>query len=212
MSKGGDLQKRLIGLVERAVTLATGRGSAPDLTAVAMHHAGRAAIEGPAGPTIPNVFIVASGTPPEPAEKSMAERHLAEVITEMTAHRGWRVDGPVSVKLAPGGRKPEVETAFEVGDLPVWCMLTSTDDDTPITVHHNRALIGRSKDGDVVINKNGVSRKHALLWREAGRVWIADFQSANGTFVNGDRVYDVVEVRRGDLIMFGDTGFVFGMA
>ena len=42
-------------------------------------------------------------------------------------------------------------------------------------------------------------------------MWIADFRSANGTFVNGDAVYDVVEVRKADQIVFGDKTFTFGL-
>ena len=191
--------------------MALGRGRSPDLGAVLLGEAERSAVEGPAGTTIPNVFVVASSMVSQPTEKSEVERRLADQISGEAIHRGHRFDGPIAVTLAPGGRRPEVGAVFEPGDLPAWSVLTATDDDIPMTVHHNRALIGRSKDGDVVINKNGISRKHALLWREAGRVWIADFQSANGTYVNGDPVFEVVEVRRSDLIMFGDAGFVFGM-
>jgi hypothetical protein len=199
MSKGGDLQRKLGDLLERAVTLATGRSRPPDLGTVLLGEAERCVIEGPAGPTIPNVFVVAAGEIPEPPERAAIERRLEDHIVEAAVYLGRRFDGPIDVRLAPGGRRPEIETAFAVGDLPAWAVLTAADDDEPVTVHHNRAVIG-------------VSRKHALLWREAGRVWIADLQSANGTYVNGDPVYDVVEVRRSDLILFGNAGFVFGMA
>ncbi|MFH2072298.1 MAG: FHA domain-containing protein [Actinomycetota bacterium] len=212
MSKGGDLQRKLGDLLERAVTLATGRNRPPDLGTVLLGEAERCVIEGPAGPTIPNVFVVAAGEIPEPSERAAIERRLEDHIVEAAVYLGRRFDGPIDVRLAPGGRRPEIETAFAVGDLPAWAVLTAADDDEPVTVHHNRAVIGRSKDGDVIVNRDGVSRKHALLWREAGRVWIADLQSANGTYVNGDPVYDVVEVRRSDLILFGNAGFVFGMA
>ena len=212
MGKARDLQRRLEGVLDRVVTLATGRGQPPDLSTILLREAERSSVEGSAGTTVPNIFVVASGTVLEPAQKSGIERRLEEQVTEAVVFRGRRFDGPMAVTLAPGGRKTEVEAAFETGDLPAWAVLTSTDDDTPVTVHHNRALIGRSKDADVVINRNGVSRNHALLWREAGRVWIADLQSANGTYVNGDPVFEVVEVRRSDVILLGDAGFVFGMA
>ncbi|MCJ7725386.1 MAG: FHA domain-containing protein [Acidimicrobiia bacterium] len=212
MSKVRDLRQRLGGLLSQAVTLATGRGQSPDLSVFLLGAAERAAIEQPAGITIPNVFVVAAGEVPETVARSAAERHLEDRVTEAAIHRGTRFEGPITVTLAPGGTQPEVETAFESGPLPPWAALTAVGDGTPMTVHHNRALIGRSKDGDVVINENGVSRTHALLWREAGRVWIADLQSANGTFVNDDPVYEVVEVLPADVIVFGNAGFVFGMA
>jgi len=187
MTKARELKQRLRILVDQAVALATGSDRSPDLGAVILREAERSAVEQTAGPTIPNIFVVAAGTIPEPPERSGIERRLEDLVTEAAIHRGRRFNGPISVKLAPGGRKPEVETAFESGDVPAWAVLTAVDDDTPIAVHHNRAIIGRSKDADVVANKNGVSRRHALLWREAGRVWIADLQSANGTYVGGPR-------------------------
>lgn len=212
MSKASDLRNRLGGLFEQAVGLATGRGQPPDLTGVLLSAAEGAAVERPAGPTIPNVFVAALGEVQEPATRSVAQRNLEDRVTQAAVHRGLRFEGPISVTLAPGGKKPEVETAFEPGPLPAWGTLTGTEDGTPVTVHHNRSLVGRSKDGDVIVNVNGVSRTHALLWRELASVWIADLQSANGTFVNGEPVYEVVEVRPGDVILLGNAGFVFGLA
>lgn len=212
MSKASDLRHRLGGLFEQAVNLATGRGQPPDLTGVLLGSAERAIVERAAGPTIPNVFVVAFGEVPEPTARSTTHRNLEGRVTQAAVHRGLRFEGPIAVTLAPGGKRPEVETAFEPGLLPAWAALSGTEDGHPVTIHHNRALVGRSKDCDVVVNQNGVSRTHALLWRELGRVWIADLQSANGTLVNGEPVFEVVEVHPADVIVFGDAGFVFGFS
>lgn len=212
MSQGRGLQSRFVQLLDRVTSVATGRGQPGDLVNVILHEAELSMVEGPAGPTLPNVFSVAAGEVPEPAERSHLERALAEQVTEAMVRRGRRFDGPVSVKLAPGGRKAEVEAAFEPGPLPAWAVLTSAEDDLPVTIHHNRAIVGRSKDADVVVNRTGVSREHALIWRESDLVWIADLQSANGTLLNGEPVFEVVEVRRSDVILFGGAAYVFGMA
>ena len=67
--------------------------------------------------------------------------------------------------------------------------------------------IGKSTDNDYVIPADapGVSRHHARLVREVdGRLFIEDADSANGTFVNGDRI---VRKRLGasDTVTLGDT-------
>ena len=49
-------------------------------------------------------------------------------------------------------------------------------------------LIGRDPDCDIVIIDPRVSRRHAVLRLEDGRWVLADNGSANGTFLNGQRV------------------------
>jgi transcriptional regulator with PAS, ATPase and Fis domain len=69
----------------------------------------------------------------------------------------------------------------------------------------NRFSLGRSGDADVALDAGGVSRMHAVLTRQGPVYAIADANSTNGTFVNGERiehaalaVNDVVRV--GDLV------------
>lgn len=62
--------------------------------------------------------------------------------------------------------------------------------------------VGRSQECELWLNDDGVSRKHAVLRREGPAYVIEDTQSANGTFVGGQRIESVV-LRDGDLIQFG---------
>ncbi len=48
--------------------------------------------------------------------------------------------------------------------------------------------IGRALDNDLVIENLSVSRRHAQIEDENGRFYVTDLGSANGTFVNGNRV------------------------
>jgi len=57
-----------------------------------------------------------------------------------------------------------------------------------------RVLIGRSSKADYRINDFSVSRKHALITKESGRVFIEDLGSKNGTYVNGRRIKGKVEI------------------
>ncbi len=52
----------------------------------------------------------------------------------------------------------------------------------------DKMTIGRSDDSDIVLDNSGVSSHHALIQKEAGRYVIADNDSSNGIFVNGDKV------------------------
>jgi two-component system cell cycle response regulator len=72
--------------------------------------------------------------------------------------------------------------------------------------------IGRAQDCEVWLSDDGVSRKHATIQQDAGSYVIEDTQSANGTFVAGQKV-DRAVLRDGDLIQFGPQAvFRFSVA
>jgi hypothetical protein len=67
----------------------------------------------------------------------------------------------------------------------------------------DETVIGRARLCDCVLGDSSVSRTHALLHHARRRWWLRDLGSMNGTYVNGLRVLDEVEVRAGDQIAFG---------
>ena len=66
--------------------------------------------------------------------------------------------------------------------------------------------IGRAPDNDIVVSDPGVSRHHAELRYVAGAYRIVDLDSANGTFVNGQRV-TAAPLSEGDLVGVGSATF-----
>gem|GEM_PF-5696241 len=64
-------------------------------------------------------------------------------------------------------------------------------------------VIGRIPPADLVISIEGVSRKHALLSREASGYVIEDLGSSNGTFINNERIQAPRAISNGDLIRLG---------
>jgi FHA domain len=71
--------------------------------------------------------------------------------------------------------------------------------------------IGRDPENDIVLAKSTVSRRHAVLTFVDGRWRIEDRGSANGTFVNGERVPfgSAHPLRHGDRIGVGAANLVF---
>ena len=57
-----------------------------------------------------------------------------------------------------------------------------------VELNKDQMTIGRSDDSDIVLDNAGVSSHHALIQKEAGGYVIADNDSSNGIFVNGDKV------------------------
>ncbi len=64
----------------------------------------------------------------------------------------------------------------------------TTQDGTAYTVGAKPLSIGRDSDNDIVLPDTSVSRRHARVEQNAGRLEIHDEGSANGVFVNGERV------------------------
>jgi diguanylate cyclase (GGDEF)-like protein len=69
-------------------------------------------------------------------------------------------------------------------------------------------LIGRSDDCDCVLSGREVSRKHARITSRGGTFVLEDLDSANGTFVNRQRVTRHI-LKHGDVIMIGDFKVTF---
>ena len=65
-------------------------------------------------------------------------------------------------------------------------------------------LIGRSSELDMVLVEDMVSRKHAKIAMQAGKVTISDLGSTNGTFVNGEKVKQA-RLKEGDRILIGTS-------
>ena len=71
-------------------------------------------------------------------------------------------------------------------------------------------VIGREDSCELQILSLGISRKHAEVFFEKGRWWIKDLQSANGTFLNGEKI-DKIPLGRSTKVELGtgDASLVF---
>jgi predicted component of type VI protein secretion system len=73
------------------------------------------------------------------------------------------------------------------------------------------AVIGRSRDCDVVLDDPNVSRHHAEV-RPSGGSWIVnDLGSTNGIKVNGRRIRGPESLKRGDVIEIGTSSVTFDL-
>ena len=70
-------------------------------------------------------------------------------------------------------------------------------------------IIGRAVECDIVITSKRVSREHTRLQREGRKVAVEDMGSTNGTYLNGERITNIRDLRDGDHITIGDVDFIF---
>ncbi|HJU82141.1 MAG TPA: FhaA domain-containing protein [Acidimicrobiia bacterium] len=142
----------------------------------------------PAGPATANRFTLELNPANLAGDPEPLARELELVFTELAADRGWRLEGPVEVSLGPseevGVGTIASSASVASGALPCWAQLTSPSGEK-ILIRHNRAVIGRSTDADVVLDYPEISRTHALIYRQGGEIYVVDTGSANGTRVDG---------------------------
>lgn len=94
-----------------------------------------------------------------------------------------------------------VETGHsERGDTrPTLCVLSGPEPGRNYLLPPGSTVVGRAMIAGIVLDSDGVSRRHATLVHHGGRVEIVDLGSTNGTHVNGEPVD-----RRGRLLAEGD--------
>ena len=68
--------------------------------------------------------------------------------------------------------------------------------------------IGRAGANTIVLESPKVSRRHALIHlQNIGELWLIDFGSSNGTFLNKRRIHHPIRLSDGDQITIGDQVF-----
>ena len=70
--------------------------------------------------------------------------------------------------------------------------------------------LGRTTVNTIVLESPKVSRRHALIHlQNIGELWLIDFGSSNGTFLNKRRIHHPIRLSDGDQITVGDQVFTF---
>ena len=70
--------------------------------------------------------------------------------------------------------------------------------------------LGRAAANTIVLESPKVSRRHALIHlQNIGELWLIDFGSSNGTFLNKRRIHHPIRLSDGDQITIGDQLFNF---
>jgi two-component system cell cycle response regulator len=69
--------------------------------------------------------------------------------------------------------------------------------------------IGRDVKNNIVVDKDNVSRRHARISIKAGKHFVEDLGSTNGTYLNEEEVVEETPLRSGDMVKVGSTIFKF---
>lgn len=92
--------------------------------------------------------------------------------------------------------------------MPTLHVLQGPDKGRTYTTPNEPAMIGRSSD-QIHLSDHSASRHHAEIYPENGYWLLADLNSSNGTYLNGERVVAPTLLKYGDQIKVGSTLLVF---
>jgi predicted component of type VI protein secretion system len=76
-----------------------------------------------------------------------------------------------------------------------------------VPIHGSQFVIGRHKECQLKANGSTISQHHCAVLLRGGKVFVHDFDSTNGTYVNHERVQGEHELRQGDLLELGRLSF-----
>ena len=208
-----SLERRLERLLEGATgRVFSGRIHPSELAGRMAREADLAAHPHDTGPMTANRARITMNPRDVDANHDEIERELADALSDHAAEAGLRLEGPAQVEIttsdgvAPGQFTCELEIVK--GPLPPWAKLTSQSGS--LGIGPNRALVGRSPDADVVVSRDEISRRHALIWREGGLTHIQDLGSSNGTKLNGRSLgQESTELTPGDVVELAGNAFRF---
>jgi len=72
-------------------------------------------------------------------------------------------------------------------------------------IENEETTLGRDLANDISISDPEVSRRHARFLMRDDNVFVEDLGSTNGTFLNGERIASPQQLRKGDVITFGES-------
>ncbi|HWQ32004.1 MAG TPA: SpoIIE family protein phosphatase [Blastocatellia bacterium] len=86
---------------------------------------------------------------------------------------------------------------------------TTAQGDSVAEINRQRLTIGRSARNDLCLEDPFASRLHAEVRQRDDGIWVSDLGSANGTYLNGQRLTSPARLRNGDRIRIGETEIEF---
>ncbi|WP_409228877.1 FHA domain-containing protein [Gudongella sp. SC589] len=69
--------------------------------------------------------------------------------------------------------------------------------------------LGRQKDNTIQIKDPYISKRHFRIIKDEEEFFLEDLGSSNGTYLNGEKIHDVVRIGKGDIIKVGELEFIF---
>ena len=132
---------------------------------------------------------------------------------DLLAARGWLTEAAECLRSVPGevsnglARSPDRPDQV-LGGVKFVLIDPQTGHSHALQIGLN--TIGRLRNNDIVLHERRISRRHCVLLVHAdGSCELHDMASRNGTFVNGQRIWQPVPLTSGDWIQVDEKWLQF---
>jgi hypothetical protein len=135
--------------------------------------------------------------------------HTLDLLLANTKNTSPAEDTPTVIlaPLAPAAPAAPADAA-SANDAPKRRLIPVGHEGEPIPLSRDIMTIGRTRDKDICIPSRAVSRDHARLVMSTRSVTVFDMDSANGCFVNDERVRRH-KLRDNEILRIGDRSYRF---
>lgn len=128
------------------------------------------------------------------------------VIAVFLLRSRWK---PSIVPPMPEGRVGVTDEFLPEASLRDVSVITGED---TYKISEKITKIGRKeKINQIIINQETISRQHAIIEYKNFAYWISDQDSSNGTFLNGEKIINEMQLNNGDIISIDVYDFEFIM-
>jgi len=102
----------------------------------------------------------------------------------------------------------------EISDGSRYLKLINRKDSLPFNVKEHYPVegeitLGRSNNNKIILKDPYISKNHLKIAEDEGDFYLVDLGSVNGTFLNGEKILDVVKLKNGDRIRVGQVEFLY---
>ena len=117
---------------------------------------------------------------------------------------------PATTAAPPAAPPPAAPTRVQHGPAPVAELTLKVLGATLVPPRHGELVLGRDEPPlsqlPGMAELTMVSRCHARVYQQSGRLWVADSRSTNGTFLDGVPVIEPMALRPGQQLRLGKAG------
>ncbi|MBE3558681.1 MAG: FHA domain-containing protein [Ktedonobacteraceae bacterium] len=155
-----------------------------------------------------------------PAPPGVGEEHTVEAPENWADAGGATIPAPASDAGLPiyhGESAPAAQAILEKIEQPARLILRSEEGEVvqEYVLDKPETVIGRAPGSDILLSKDKLtSRRHATIRYEDKQYVLRDERSANGTFVNGQQIEELVPyvLKDGDHVGIGEHELIFRAA
>ena len=149
----------------------------------------------------------------EKRQKKINGELMIEVVSEEGAARTQESGmlQPIALEDNRAGKEAELLTYASSNQVPHGNITVIRNGTLfgSYTINGSCVTIGRGQDNDIYLPDEKISRHHARIVRNLGGYYLEDLTSANGTYVNAQRVIGYA-LQDGDIVSIGKFKLCYG--